>query len=151
MGENALNDIRIELYDDCQQSPALLLVAAYKDEIKRSGLGQGGDEVVVNLNSYTVAAMNGERCVGFILYAPYPAVNAMWIGDAYVDPDYRRKGIHGLMFNRVVEQARLNGFDSVQGATSVQNVASIASMEKQGRELFGVMYRYDVNKAGRNG
>lgn len=141
-----MSEIRIDYYADLRESPALPLVEDYKSEISRRGFGQSSKGVAVSENPWTVVAMDGDKCVGFALHFPYPSVNALWIEASYVDPDYRRRGIHKAMFERVVLQAKIEGCESVQSAAHVNNKESIASMKRQGREVFGLMFTYDVEK-----
>lgn len=140
-----MDKITVTHHSSLCESPAFILVDDYRKEMKEKGFDQGGD-VPVNGHSWAVVAMDGDRCVGFMAHAPYLPVKAIWIESAYVHPEYRRRGIHGMMFDRVVDQAKIEGLTSVQGATDVRNVASISSMEKQGREVFGLMYRYNIKK-----
>ncbi len=141
-----MSGFTVEYFADLQDSPAVALIDAYKSEIIEKGFSQGANSVYITPNAWTVAAMDGNKCIGFMLHVPYSAVDALWIEAAYVAPEYRRKGIHKAMFKRVVRQAEIEGVSSVQGAAHVNNIASISSMERQGRHVTGIIYSYDVKK-----
>lgn len=118
----------------------------YKDEIRDSGFLQGGKEQYVNTSAWCVSAMDDGKPVGFILIMPYRETDCLWISDAFVLPEYRRKGIHSLMFARVARQAEIEGVSAVGSGVHVTNKASIAAMESQGREVTGFFYRYEIKK-----
>lgn len=139
-----MREIEIRYFPDLAESPAKPLVIDAHKELAKAGLTQGETEPNVNKNAWVAAAFDGEECVGFIAHSPYFNVNAIWIEQAYVKPSHRRRGIHAMMFERVVAQARIEGLKSVQSGTHVNNEKSRASMEKQGRKVFGLFYKYDV-------
>lgn len=136
---------KIEYFDDLAQSPSLGLIDAFNHELKSKGLDQGGGATVINPNAWTVAAMDGDECIGFCAHMPFKEADCLWIQAAYVVPHRRGEGVHSAMFKRVVEQARLECVSSVQCATHIDNEGARAAFHKQGRVPFGIMYRYNVN------
>lgn len=138
--------VKIEYGASLAESPAASLVEAYREEIKRLGFDQGGGATVIPDNAWVAYAMDGEECIGFSAHLPFEEINSMWIHAAYVVPHRRGEGIHSKLFERVVYQAELECHVSVQCGTHVENYAAQNAFEKQGRKVFGLMYRYDLKK-----
>lgn len=138
---------KIEYFDDLATSPALGLIAAFNHEMNVNGFDQGAGAGIINPNAWTVAAMDGDECIGFCAHVPFPEADCLWIQAAYVVPHRRGEGVHTDMFERVVYQAKLENVSSVQCGTHIKNSKARTAFEAQGRVPFGIMYRYDLKSA----
>lgn len=136
----------VKLFDTLSEIPAAALVPEYHSEIVAAGCSQGNAKSETHMGSWAIAALIDGDCVGYMAVWPCISQDHLWISDAYVKPEHRRKGIHDLMFRRVVEQAKKEGVSQIQSGVHINNKASQASCEKQGRRIFGYFYAFDVTE-----
>lgn len=94
-------------------------------------------------NDPALVAYDKDIPVGTIVYR-YVTERATWfILSAYVEPEYRRMGVHTLLFSTLIERARIRGdILAIESGTHVNNHASIASMKKQGRVAVSINFDY---------
>lgn len=61
----------------------------------------------------------GHDCIesrdGFITYVIIPSTKTLHLWDAYIDPSVRGSGAYALLFNNLVELAKLNELHSITG------------------------------------
>lgn len=138
--------LELHIHDSLGGCPASHLVAEYDREIISSGFTQASNGFQhTDLNTWAIVAEHFGKVVGFMSIVPYEAVDALWISAAYVITGYRRKGVHSAMFDFAIQQAKNEGLSSVQSAVHVNNGASLAAQENQGRKVFGLMMTYPVD------
>lgn len=90
-----------------------------------------------------LVAYEDEKPVGVLVYRPLSFRAAWFILHAYVEPEHRRKGVHALLFETLVQRAKLSGdVNVIESGAHVDNTASIRSMRKQGRVETHLHFEY---------
>lgn len=90
-----------------------------------------------------VARKDGVICAA-MAFTEFVENQQYWISLAFVRKEFRRKGLHTAMFERVANQAKSNGVPTIRNEVNLCNGASIAAMAKQGRKAFSTIYSYEV-------
>lgn len=152
-GDHLLTALNVRFIARLGDSPAAALVPAYHSELVESGHAQNDKAPKTSMESWGVEALMGDECVGYMSVFPALSEGYLWISDAFVVKEHRRKGIHDAMFRCVVDQAKKEGVNQVQSGVHVSNKASQRSCEKQGRRVLGYIYEFviDGEKEGVDG
>lgn len=79
--------------------------------------------------------LNGDRVVGFMGFELTKWNNTYSVNGAYVVEDMRKQGIHQKLFAALADRAKANNIVSIFTTVHKDNVASLAAMKSENREL----------------
>lgn len=80
--------------------------------------------------------------VGFVVLRNWEDENCCWIGQAWVMPTYRRRGLYAMLFRAAARRARHAGYSSMGVGVAARNGLSQRTHERLG--FRPVMYSYQL-------
>jgi GNAT superfamily N-acetyltransferase len=134
----------IKMYENHGLSPAVTMAQRMHLELLETGLTHPSIQLPV-WNDPALVAFHGETAVGAMIYRHDQTQGSWYIMSSYVMPEYRRQGVHSLLFETLVERAKKRGdILAIHSGTHIDNEASRRSQEAQGRKLYAVYYEYRI-------
>jgi GNAT superfamily N-acetyltransferase len=135
-------DFEIRHYQVVANTPALpLLVKGWAELL---AVGHAGDGVLVCWDHKAIVAFSADLPVGVMSWSDVEWQNQLYVHLAYVEPGFRRRGVHRLMFRALVEKARELKRPVIGGGYVIGNSGSSAVMEAEDRRRHGVTTRFIV-------
>jgi GNAT superfamily N-acetyltransferase len=107
-------------------------------------VGDNDGSIKIGWDHKVIVAQNKGTAVGVMTWYDEEHLSRLWINLAFVRPDFRRRGVHTIMFQELVEKAKELGRWRIGAGTFVGNTKSLAAMKKQGRILKYSMTEYKV-------
>lgn len=108
-----------------------------------AGLCDPRDSLIWHTDGAVVSRV-GEQLVGAITYHYYEESKSLWATAAYVLPDWRRRGIFGLMFEELVKVAERRGAGRIEAGSLVSNAIFNKVAVASGMAVVGYTYSMDV-------
>ena len=93
-----------------------------------------------------VARADNDDYIGFIAFDEVKWSKCADILCAWVNPEYRGKGIHTAMFEMLVKHCREKGLISINSSTHVDNVDAQRAFERQGRKPVSIRYEFQLEE-----
>jgi GNAT superfamily N-acetyltransferase len=137
--------ITVKAVGQVNRTDAMPLLAQGLSELIQAGL----QPAVCNTgwDDEAVVAYIDERPVGVMSFAEQKWDKTLWVKLGYVLQRYRRFGVYRAMWLQVVEIARAKKALEIWGATHISNGAMQTTMQKLGREVAALQYRFVVPPA----
>ncbi|WP_315820049.1 GNAT family N-acetyltransferase [Paraflavitalea speifideaquila] len=93
---------------------------------------------------HSFGAYDNDRLIGVVICTARSWNNTLYIENIHVSQFYRQQGVGGLLLNRVLQHASLQGFRHVELETQNTNVPAIAFYQRYGFDITGFNYHlYD--------
>lgn len=139
--------MKVLFYPDIGHSPAWPYVLVALTSLADAGLDDHPHAHPVHNDAAMVAFGDDGEVVGFMAYRP-DAVRCSWfILLAWVSEAHRRKGAHTAMFQALVSRAEKRGdILMIESVTHINNKASQAAFEAQGRAKSAIMYSFRIKE-----
>lgn len=136
----------IEHFEKVSASPAVLHILVAMKDLHDTGWYDfvppdvSTDEILVELTPEGTV-------IGFMIYRPDTWRSEWFIMLSWVDPDYRRRGIHSKLFAALCERAKTKpNVVKIACATHVENYGAQAAFEAQGRKAVSINYEFRLDK-----
>lgn len=85
---------------------------------------------------YCFVAEENERIIGILFaYEKLPFRGHLFVQYVCIDPDYQRRGVATLLYKNLIEKAKENYIQTIQGLINLDNAKSIAFHEKVGFKI----------------
>lgn len=136
-------------YDGMNNTPVIPLMAAMWVEvldrgyINRETIGSWDNKV---LAAFELDKGEYSSPIGFLAYEHIKWRKSVWISMAYVQPDYRAKGVYTKLFNKLKSHAF--SLDPrpviIEGGISPHNATMCRAAESQDRRITTMIYTYDI-------
>lgn len=141
-------DLRVELVDELNYTPATLLATAGWLEVEQAGFGDG----VLNIGGVQKAVLaylradRDEVPVGVITFQVDGA--RIWLCQSYVVPEYRGRGIYTAMWAKLYGHAQENlpNVRVLLSATHLRNDTMRKVARRLGREETGVILETRIQR-----
>lgn len=141
-------DLRVELVEELNYTPAMVLAAAGWLEVEQKGLGDG----VLNIGGAQKAMIaylridRDEVPIGVITFQVDGA--RLWLCQSYVVPEHRGRGIYRSMWLALVNHAveKLPNVRALLSGTSLRNDAMRKVARRLGREETGVILETRIQR-----
>lgn len=138
----------VKRYENVGFSPAWDYIPHALASIQRSGLqpprntSPAVDEpVLIAFDKVT------KEVAGFMVYKYLETMSEWWISLSFIRHQYRREGIHTLLFSTLVERAKArDDILAINCGTHVDNLPAQAAFEKQGRVPVSIVYSYPIRQ-----
>jgi ribosomal protein S18 acetylase RimI-like enzyme len=93
---------------------------------------------------HSFGAYDNDQLMGVIICTARSWNNTLYIENIHVSEFYRKQGIGGLLLNRVLQHASIQGFRHVELETQNTNVPAISFYQRNGFDITGFNYHlYD--------
>ncbi|MNV84066.1 Acetyltransferase (GNAT) family protein [compost metagenome] len=133
----------VSFFENCGHSPAWPLIPHALIELDRDGLAFHPYQAPAWNDPCLLAIDDTGNAKGFIIYRYDQQRSSWFIMLAYVEPAYRREGIHSALFRSLVERAEKRGdILSIESGTHAKNLRAQAAFEAQGRTKVAISYEY---------
>lgn len=139
---------RIQQWDKIRLSPAWHFVPQACNELDVNGFVEHNHAEYPHPHDAVLIAFKKDGLLlGFISYRLDDRWNNWWVSLAWVNEQYRNKGVHTRLFESLVERARVRGdITSIESGTHKDNVAAQKAFERQGRNLVVLGYSFPIRQ-----
>jgi RimJ/RimL family protein N-acetyltransferase len=107
-------------------------------------IGDSDGSLKIGWDHRAIVAQNDGLTVGVMTWSDEEHLGRLWINLSFVRPDFRRRKVHTIMFQELVEKAKELGRRRIGAGTFVGNKKSLAAMKKQGRILKYSITEYEI-------
>lgn len=144
-----MSDVRLETVDvpHIGGTPHHGFAIQVHAALLEAGLCDPRDALVCASDGAVVARV-GDQVVGAITYRYYEDSRSLWACAAYVLPDWRRRGIFGLMFEEIVGVAGRRGAGRIEAGSLVTNQTFNRAAVRAGMAVVSHTYSMDVAAGG---
>lgn len=139
------DDIEVRLVDSLVNEPAAVLAVRGWLEMTERGLGDGRLNMSNDQKAVIGYAKNGlDRLPAGVLTFSIQADRTIWIYQAFVEKEFRGRGLFTAMLARLIEFAASTQSQSINFGTHPKNTAMRAVAAKRDFVEDAIVYRYDV-------
>ncbi|WP_203427904.1 GNAT family N-acetyltransferase [Rhizobium sp. BG4] len=133
----------VSYFEDCGHSPAWPLIPTAVINLDQAGFSFHPYQSPLWNDPCLICHDEEGATKGFLVYRYDQQRCAWFILLAYTLPNYRRLGVHTILFETLVERGKMRGdILSIDSGTHVLNKAAQAAFEAQGRKQVAVHYEY---------
>lgn len=133
--------MKIERYSTINYTPAVILATKGWLEANQKGIGESNASI--HWEQSGIVAFSEVLPVGVITWTNQPALGAFYIEQAYVEPEWRRRGVFRAMFADLVEQARERSVRLIRLGTHPRNEAC-SLYERMGGSVSAIFFQFEV-------
>ena len=106
--------------------------------------GFGYSDLMSDPSDEAYYVVDNDKVVGILVFYINKRVKSCWISHAFIDKEYRRKGMYVRMYKKLRARCIRKNCRSIAGGIKPENKAMIATAKKIGRELVGLRYAEDL-------
>lgn len=141
-----MGELRTEVVEGLNETPALDLAVRGWAEVQEKGLGDGAMNCFPWLDAVIGYAMNGrdELPVGVLTFRHDVDQKRIWVNQAFVLVEFRGNGVYRAMWAALIERAGSLDAKSIQMGTHVRNLPMRAVGQKTGCAEEFVVLRFNL-------
>lgn len=127
------------------RDPAWRLVHEADYELQNNRwVGNQTSGISYELEAIVATVTEDNKPIGFIAFEYVKWNHTLSIHMAYVIPELRGLGVHGRMFEHLVENAKKRDIVKITSSTHHTNESALKAFEKQGRKKTFISFTYDL-------
>lgn len=142
--DDGIESMKIEVVDQIGGSRATPIAVAGWHYLHQNGL-VNNNTWAVNWDDEAIIGVNlADRPIAILIFSHQKWLKTIYVKLGYVEADFRRKGVYGKLWEKLVEIAQERNVPYIEGATMLQNAAMRSQAKQMDRVEYGVMLRYEV-------
>lgn len=134
MNQQSVIGHAVQFFPRINGSVALKLAIDGWVEMNNKGLGDGSINWSPEMSGIVGFTANGrdQLPVGVLTFDQQPGNANLWVSQAYVQEEFRGRGVYSAMWAKLVEFAAENGYQAIRMGTHLRNSAMRAVAQRTG-------------------